>query len=105
MATAANLKSFLKILEALACIAEDQSQKGDTRREANNITNKMEHDWTFPQMGSGVVDLNGPTLTSGLFNTHGSSNRQQCLTSTQQKHEKTKIKVYGQWECEVEQVH
>ncbi len=41
MATAAILKSFLKILEALECIAEDQSQKGDTRREANNIENKM----------------------------------------------------------------
>ena len=33
MATEAILKSFLKILEALDCIAEDQSQKGDTRRE------------------------------------------------------------------------
>ncbi|KAG7154647.1 putative Zinc finger MYM-type protein 1-like 9, partial [Homarus americanus] len=42
MATAAILKSFLKILEALECIAEDQSQKGDTRREANNIANKMQ---------------------------------------------------------------
>ena len=34
--------SFLKILEALECIAEDQSQKGDTRREGNNIANKMQ---------------------------------------------------------------
>ena len=34
--------SFLKILEALECVAEDQSQKGDTRREANNIANKMQ---------------------------------------------------------------
>lgn len=42
MATAAILKSFLKILEALECIAEDWSQKGDTRREANNIANKMQ---------------------------------------------------------------
>ncbi len=42
MATAAIFKSFLKILEALECIAEDQSQKGDTRREANNIANKMQ---------------------------------------------------------------
>lgn len=42
MATAAILKSYLKILEALECIAEDQSQKGDTRREANNIANKMQ---------------------------------------------------------------
>ncbi len=42
MATAAISKSFLKILEALECIAEDQSQKGDTRREANNISNKMQ---------------------------------------------------------------
>ena len=42
MATAAILKSFLKNLEALDCIAEDQLQKGDTRREANNIANKMQ---------------------------------------------------------------
>ncbi len=42
MATAAILKSFLKILEALECIAEEQSQKEDTRREANNIENKMQ---------------------------------------------------------------
>ncbi|XP_038637303.1 zinc finger MYM-type protein 1-like [Scyliorhinus canicula] len=42
MATAAILKSFLKILEALECIAEDQSQKGDARREANNIADKMQ---------------------------------------------------------------
>ena len=42
MATAAILKSFLKILEVLDCIAGDQSQKGDTRREANNIANKMQ---------------------------------------------------------------
>ncbi len=37
MATSAILKSFLKILEALECTAEDQSQKGDTRREANKM--------------------------------------------------------------------
>ena len=42
MATAVVLKKILKILEALDCIAEDQSQKGDTRREANNIANKMQ---------------------------------------------------------------
>ncbi len=42
MATAAILKYFLKILEALECIAEDKSQKGNTRREANNISNKMQ---------------------------------------------------------------
>lgn len=41
-ATAAILKSFSKILESLNCIAEDQSQKGDTRREADNIANKMQ---------------------------------------------------------------
>ena len=41
MATAA-MKSFLKILEALDCLAEDRSQKEDTRREANNIANKMQ---------------------------------------------------------------
>ena len=41
MTTAAIVKSFLKIL-VLDCIAEDQSQKGDTRREANNIANKMQ---------------------------------------------------------------
>ena len=42
MATAAILKSLLKILEALDCLAEDQRQKGDTRREENNIANKMQ---------------------------------------------------------------
>lgn len=42
MATAAILKSFFQILEALECITEDQSQKGDTRREANNIASKMQ---------------------------------------------------------------
>ena len=41
MTTAAIVKSFLKI-PVLDCIAEDQSQKGDTRREANNIANKMQ---------------------------------------------------------------
>ena len=41
MTTAAILKSFLKI-PVLDCIAKDQSQKGDTRREANNIANKMQ---------------------------------------------------------------
>ena len=42
MATAAILKSFLNILEPLDCLAEDQSQKEDTRREANNIANTMQ---------------------------------------------------------------
>ena len=42
MATAAILKSFLKFFEVLDCIAEDQLQKGDPRREANNIANKMQ---------------------------------------------------------------
>ena len=42
MATAAILKSFLKILEELDCIAEDQSKKGDARSEANNIANKIQ---------------------------------------------------------------
>ena len=42
MATAAILKYFLKILETLDCIAKDQSQKGDSRREANNIANMMQ---------------------------------------------------------------
>ena len=42
MATAAILKSFLKILEALEYIGEDQSQKGDARREENNIADKMQ---------------------------------------------------------------
>ena len=35
------LKYFLKILGPLECIAKDQSQKGDTRREAHNVANKM----------------------------------------------------------------
>ena len=39
MATAVILKSFLTILEALDCIAKDQLQKGDTRKEANIIAN------------------------------------------------------------------
>ncbi len=51
MATAAILKSFLKILEALEYIAEDQSQKGNTRREANNIANKM-HELEFVLMSN-----------------------------------------------------
>ena len=41
-ATAEILKSFLKILEALDRIAEEQSQKVDARREANNIGNKTQ---------------------------------------------------------------
>ena len=36
MATAANFETFFLIfLEALDCIAEDQSPNGDSRREAN----------------------------------------------------------------------
>ena len=42
MTTTEILKSFLKILEALDCVAEDQSREGDTRREANNMANKMQ---------------------------------------------------------------
>ena len=42
MATAAILKSFLEILEALEYISEDQPQKGDARREANNIADEMQ---------------------------------------------------------------
>ena len=42
MTTGAILKSFLKILEALEYIAEDQSQKGDARREANYIADKIQ---------------------------------------------------------------
>ena len=40
--TAAILKSFLRILETLEYTAEDQSQKGDARREANNIADKIQ---------------------------------------------------------------
>ena len=42
MAKAEILKSFLKVLEAIEYIAQDQSQKGDARREANNIADKMQ---------------------------------------------------------------
>ncbi|KAJ7335793.1 hypothetical protein JRQ81_013734 [Phrynocephalus forsythii] len=44
MATAAILKSFLTFLEAFeyAGISKDQSKKGDARREANNIADKMQ---------------------------------------------------------------
>lgn len=42
IATEAILKSFPQILEALECLQEDHSQKGDTRREAENIANKMQ---------------------------------------------------------------
>ena len=42
MTTGAILKYFLKILEPLEYIAEDQSQKGDARREANNIADKIQ---------------------------------------------------------------
>ena len=42
MATAAILQYFLKILEVLAFIAKDQSQKGGARREITNIADKMQ---------------------------------------------------------------
>ena len=41
-----NFEIFPKIVVALECIAKDRSQKGDTRREANNIANKM-HELEF----------------------------------------------------------
>ena len=37
-----NFEIFPWILEALEYLAEDQSQKGDTRREANNIVDKIQ---------------------------------------------------------------
>lgn len=40
--TSAIMKSYRNIVEALDCIAEDQTQKGETRREAENLANKME---------------------------------------------------------------
>ncbi|XP_065683426.1 uncharacterized protein LOC136096172 [Hydra vulgaris] len=42
VATEAILKSHPQILKALECIQEDQSQKRDTRREAENIVKKMQ---------------------------------------------------------------
>lgn len=42
VATEAILKSHPQIIEALECLQEDQSQKGDTRREAENIAKKMQ---------------------------------------------------------------
>ena len=42
LATSAMLKSFLEILQALDCVSEDQSQKGDSGREANIIFDKMQ---------------------------------------------------------------
>lgn len=37
MATSAILESYLKIIDALESIADDLSQKGETRQEAENI--------------------------------------------------------------------
>ena len=37
-----NFEIFPKIEVALEYIAKDRSQKGDSRREANNIANKMQ---------------------------------------------------------------
>uniref|UniRef100_G3TY18 TTF-type domain-containing protein n=1 Tax=Loxodonta africana TaxID=9785 RepID=G3TY18_LOXAF len=42
VATSAILESYPQILDALDDIAEDQTQKGDTRREAANIANRMQ---------------------------------------------------------------
>jgi len=42
MEIAANLKHFPEILEAFEFISEDQSQKGEARREANNIADNMQ---------------------------------------------------------------
>lgn len=42
MATSAILESYSKIVDALESIAEDQSQKGETIQEAENIANKMQ---------------------------------------------------------------
>uniref|UniRef100_A0A674J5Q6 HAT C-terminal dimerisation domain-containing protein n=1 Tax=Terrapene triunguis TaxID=2587831 RepID=A0A674J5Q6_9SAUR len=42
LATSAILESYSKIVDALESIAEDQSQKGETIREAENIANKMQ---------------------------------------------------------------
>ncbi|XP_065667306.1 uncharacterized protein LOC136087768 [Hydra vulgaris] len=42
VATETILKSHPQILKAFECIQEDQSQKGDTRREAENIAKKMQ---------------------------------------------------------------
>lgn len=47
MATETILKSLFKILKTLKCLAEDQSQKGDTRREADNIANKIQLAFIF----------------------------------------------------------
>ena len=42
VATEAILKSHPQILKALECIQEDQSQIGDTKREAENIAKKIQ---------------------------------------------------------------
>uniref|UniRef100_A0A8C3HPZ8 Uncharacterized protein n=1 Tax=Chrysemys picta bellii TaxID=8478 RepID=A0A8C3HPZ8_CHRPI len=42
VATSAILESYSKIVDALESIAEDQSQRGETIREAENIANKMQ---------------------------------------------------------------
>ena len=36
------LNLSLKILETLEYLVEDQSQKGDARKEANNLAHKMQ---------------------------------------------------------------
>ena len=42
VATAAIIKSYSQIVEALENLSDDQLQKGETRREARNIANKMQ---------------------------------------------------------------
>ncbi|XP_075396922.1 zinc finger MYM-type protein 1-like [Tenrec ecaudatus] len=42
VATSAILESYTQILEALEDIVEDPAQKGNTRREAENLANKMQ---------------------------------------------------------------
>ena len=40
MATEAALNSYFNILDALDCVAEDNTQKRDARKEAESIENK-----------------------------------------------------------------
>ena len=43
VATEAILKSHPQIIEALKCLQEDQSQKRDTRREAENMQRRCKN--------------------------------------------------------------
>ena len=81
MATAAILNSFLKSLEALDLIADDQSQKGDTRRETNNIAHKMQDLEMISMLKFWNYILQKTNSTEwGRVDIHGSLTDQLCIS-------------------------